>query len=180
MRAIVLLEVVLFITTGWAGGYQGVLERVLLYYEYEIGGLNPEAERTVGYSYRGEFNSGTGQCPGGPLSSLDRHSLVPFARDSNGNPLLLADGANGLDPELRTKTAGSGTNSATGEAWDVVDWKRKIDDGVTDTGRSREEVTRDVEAPARDFYTNNNGAMNHKPVIDAARRAAQRMNHCGP
>ncbi|KFA60101.1 hypothetical protein S40285_10782 [Stachybotrys chlorohalonatus IBT 40285] len=302
MRATVLLEVVLFITTVWAGGYQGVLERVLLYYAYEIDGLNPEAERTVGYSCRGEFNSATGQCPGGwvapqsrgpranfnelvgPLSSLNRNSLVPFARDSNGNPLLLADGANGLDPErtalnmyprilaattshrypdgripnppaykmrrgatdnfvellsdlgklvqqtsrrndkyashiylfdgfqrannlvldarmddhgscqiagigdrltstgitVRTKTVGSGTNPATGEPWDVVDWKRTIDDGVTDTGRSREEVTSDVEAAARDFYTNNNGAMDHKPVIDATRRTAQRMNHCGP
>ncbi|KAL9474353.1 hypothetical protein ACSS6W_008733 [Trichoderma asperelloides] len=186
----------------------------------------------------------------GPLSKLNGNSLVPFGRDSGGNPLPLADGAASLDPQetakhiypeilkattskkypdgmvpsppaykmlkggtnnyikflsdmgklvqktsrkgdsyknhkalfdgfqkanskvlearmgdhgsfqiqamkdrlsgkgitVKTKTVGSGTSPATGEPWDVVDWKETINGGVTDAGKSREEVAKIVEA----------------------------------
>ncbi|KAL7945806.1 hypothetical protein V8C42DRAFT_321618 [Trichoderma barbatum] len=302
MRATVLLELVLFITAVWAGGYQGTLERVLLYYAYEIDALNAEADRVIGFACKGSFNTATGQCPGGwekpkskgpranfnelvgPLSKLNRNSKVPFGRDSSGNPVPLADGATGLDPQetakylypqilqatksttspdgripnppaykmmkggtdnyvkflsdvgklvqktskksdnydkhkalfdgfhkvntlvlearmgdhgsfqiqgikdeldgtgikVKTKTVGGGTNPATGGAWDVVDWKETISGGVTDTGKSREEVAKIVQTAAKTFYTTNSAAKDHKPVIDATRRTDQRMNHCGP
>jgi hypothetical protein len=303
MKVPLLLALFTLIAAVWAGGYQGVLERVMLYYAYEIDQLNPVGERTIGFSCIGQFNVATDTCPGGwnpprghnppnsksnfnqiigPLSRLNGNSRQPFARDAGGNPLPFADGINGLDIEqtarnvypqilaattnaqypngriinppaykmrrgatdnyvkflsdlgkfvqetadknnnfnnnrdlfqgfqranqlvlearmgdhgqyqiqgirdrlagtgidVKTKTVGGGTNPATGDAWDVVDWKRTIEDGMTDTGRSRQQVTNDVEAAAKDFYTNNNAAAEHKPVIDSTRRTAQRMDHC--
>lgn len=297
-----LLELVLFVTTVWAGGYQGVLERVLLYYAYEIDGLNPEADRTIGFACKGQFNENTGECPNGwekagpqngranfnqlvgPLSKLNPKSNRPFGRNSAGNPVPFADGAKGLDAEetskylyteilkatksnkypngmipspppykmmkggtanyvkflsdvgklvqktskqgnnhadhlalfegfqkvnaqvldarigdhgsfqiqaisdrlqnsgitVKTKTVGGGTSPGSGDPWEAVDWKKTISDGVTDTGQSKEQVTKTVEAAAKDFYTPDGDAKKHKAVIDSTRRVDQRMNHCGP
>ncbi len=36
-------------TAVWAGGYQGCLERVWLFQAYEIDGLNPEMDQTIGF-----------------------------------------------------------------------------------------------------------------------------------
>lgn len=274
----------------------------MLYYAYEIDQLNPETDRTIGYSCRGAFNVATGTCPGGwdpprtrppggkanfnqligPLSRLNGNDRRPFARDAAGNPLPFANGVTDLDIEqtarnvypqilaatrsndypngriinppaykmrkgatdnyvkflsdlgkfvqqtakkndnfnnhpdlfngfkranqlvlearmgdhgqyqidgirdrlggtgitVKTKTVGSGTNPATNDPWNVVDWKKTIEDGMADTGRTRAQVTADVEAAAKDFYTNNAAAAEHKPVIDSTRRTAQRMDHC--
>lgn len=92
----------------------------------------------------------------------------------------MKDRLSGKGITVKTKTVGSGTSPATGEPWDVVDWKETINGGVTDTGKSREEVAKIVEAAAKDFYTKDTAAVAHKPVIDATRRTDQRMNHCGP
>lgn len=121
MIATVLLELVPFITSVWAGGYQGVLERVLLYYAYEIEDLNPEAYRKLGFACKGEFDTTTKQCPGGwektesrgpratitelvaPLSRLNPRSMKPIGRNSGGNPVPFADGVDGLDAEKTAK-----------------------------------------------------------------------------
>lgn len=304
MRATVLLGLVLFITTAWAGGYQGVLERVMLYFAYEIDGLNPKEDRVIGFACKGQYNTNTNTCLGtwvepnpktahtrraninellGPLSKLAGNSRVPIGRDSGGNPIPLTDGASGIDPEqtakylypkilkatestefpegritnpppfkmmkggtddfanflstvgklvqktskqgdnyenhkalfqdfqkvntqilnarigdhgafqieaikeklagtgieVKTKTVGGGTNPVTGSPWETVDWKKTISDGVADTGKSTQQVTKIVEAAAEDLYTKNAAAKDHKTVIDVYRRTDQRMNHCG-
>ncbi|KAL3952699.1 hypothetical protein ACCO45_012642 [Purpureocillium lilacinum] len=43
------LAVAYLATSVYAGGYQGCLERVLLYYAYQIDGLNPPADQTLGF-----------------------------------------------------------------------------------------------------------------------------------
>lgn len=301
MRVTLLLELVLFITAVWAGGYQGVLERVMLYYAYEIDGLNPEADRTIGFACKGQFDTATGKCPKGwqkpkskgsraninellaPLSKLNPNPKKPFGRDSTGGVVPLEDGVKGLDPKetakylypeilkatkskdypdgripnpppykmskggtnnyvkflsdvgkmvqetstrgdnyskhrdlfdgfqkvndqilearigdhgrhqiddikdklagsgvtVKTRTVGSGSNPVTGATWKEVDWRQTITDGVTDTGKSKEQVAKIVEAAAEDYYTNNGPAREHKPVIDATRRTRERMNNCG-
>jgi hypothetical protein len=307
MRVSVLLKLVLFVTTVWAGGYQGVLERIMLYYAYEIDALNDPADQSIGWACRGQYTPGAANpCPGGwqppqsrgpranfneligPLSRLNRNDRRPWARDAAGNPLPLADGVNGLDVErtgvnlynmiiaqterpdpnnpgtnlpgfipnppaykmrrgatdnyvdfladlgrmvqetanrggnaaahrplfegfqrvnelvldarvgdhgqfqiagiqqrlagtgitVQTRQVGSGNNPATGNPWQTVDWRQTIDQGVTDTGRTRQQVTADVEAAAADFYENDGAARDHKPVIDSTRRTQQRMASC--
>lgn len=58
----------LFVNGAWAGGYAGALERLWLYYAYEIDGLKPVEEQTLGFACRKkngrsgwDFNSKT--CP---------------------------------------------------------------------------------------------------------------------
>jgi len=49
MRTILLLELLILITRASAGGYQGALERVWIYYAYVIDGLNDPSQRTLGF-----------------------------------------------------------------------------------------------------------------------------------
>ncbi|KAH7000473.1 hypothetical protein EDB80DRAFT_811670 [Ilyonectria destructans] len=49
MRTSFFLTLIFLITRAWAGGYQGGVERVLLYYAYQIDGLNDAADRTLGF-----------------------------------------------------------------------------------------------------------------------------------
>ncbi|KAL7913907.1 hypothetical protein GGI35DRAFT_490322 [Trichoderma velutinum] len=49
MRTTLFLQLVLLITTAWAGGYQGSVERLLLFYAYEIDELNDAKDRTLGF-----------------------------------------------------------------------------------------------------------------------------------
>lgn len=122
VRTTVLLRLVLFITSVWAGGYQGVLDtRILLYLAYEIDGLNPEADCTIGFACKGAFDKDIGKCPGGwekykskgaranineiiaPISRLRPDPKRPFGRDSSGNVVPLADGAKDIDVEQTAK-----------------------------------------------------------------------------
>jgi hypothetical protein len=52
MRISFLLTVAYLIATVFAGGYQGCLERVLLFYAYQIDQLNPLEEQTLGWRCR--------------------------------------------------------------------------------------------------------------------------------
>jgi hypothetical protein len=49
MRTSFLLTVAYLIASAFAGGYQGCLERVLLFYAYQIDQLNPLEEQTLGW-----------------------------------------------------------------------------------------------------------------------------------
>ncbi|ETS78816.1 hypothetical protein PFICI_08669 [Pestalotiopsis fici W106-1] len=121
MRVPLLLALFTLIAAVWAGGYQGVLERVMLYYAYEIDQLNPEGDRTIGFWCGQEVND-AGICPDedgwkpplghnppnsrsnfnqlvGPLSRLRGDGQQSFARDAGGNPLPFNDGITGLDIE---------------------------------------------------------------------------------
>ncbi|KAM5342305.1 hypothetical protein ACJ41O_013271 [Fusarium nematophilum] len=49
MQVTLFLTLIFLITCAWAGGYQGAVERVMLYYGYEIDGLNDEKDRTIGF-----------------------------------------------------------------------------------------------------------------------------------
>ncbi|PHH90081.1 hypothetical protein CDD83_4589 [Cordyceps sp. RAO-2017] len=53
----------LFAATVWAGGYQGCLERVMLFQAYEIDALNPPSDQTVGFRCT-RFNTQTKKCSG--------------------------------------------------------------------------------------------------------------------
>ncbi|KAH6974137.1 hypothetical protein BKA56DRAFT_634142 [Ilyonectria sp. MPI-CAGE-AT-0026] len=48
MRTSFFLTLAFIITRVWAGGYQGALERLMLYYAFEIDELNDPAQRTIG------------------------------------------------------------------------------------------------------------------------------------
>ncbi len=50
-------------TATWAGGYQGCLERVLLFQAYEIDGLNDEKDRSIGYKCT-KWNDTLKRCDG--------------------------------------------------------------------------------------------------------------------
>jgi hypothetical protein len=50
-------------TAVWAGGYQGCLERVLLFQAYEIDELNDEKDRTIGYKCT-KWNDPLKKCDG--------------------------------------------------------------------------------------------------------------------
>lgn len=49
MKTTLFLQLVLLITTALAGGYQGCLERLLLFYAYEIDELNDPNDRKLGF-----------------------------------------------------------------------------------------------------------------------------------
>lgn len=49
MQVKVFAGLFLLITSVLAGGYAGAIERVWLFYAYQIDGLNPQADQTIGY-----------------------------------------------------------------------------------------------------------------------------------
>ncbi|KAL6415838.1 hypothetical protein AUP68_00041 [Ilyonectria robusta] len=50
MRTSFFLALAFIITRVWAGGYQGALERLMLFYAFEIDELNDPAQRTIGFT----------------------------------------------------------------------------------------------------------------------------------
>ncbi|KAL7936607.1 hypothetical protein V8C35DRAFT_295938 [Trichoderma chlorosporum] len=61
MRTTVFLQLVLLVTTAWAGGYQGCVERLLLFYAYQIDELNDAADRTLGFRCK-KWDSAKKEC----------------------------------------------------------------------------------------------------------------------
>ncbi|EAW25196.1 uncharacterized protein NFIA_106850 [Aspergillus fischeri NRRL 181] len=49
MRTSFFLALAYIVASVWAGGYQGCLERVLLFYAYQIDGLNDPKDQTLGF-----------------------------------------------------------------------------------------------------------------------------------
>lgn len=63
MRVSLLLTCVYFATSAIAGGYQGAMERVMLYYAYQIDGLNDKAARRLGWRCY-DWDAGNSRCNG--------------------------------------------------------------------------------------------------------------------
>lgn len=78
MRTILFLQLVLAVTTVWAGGYQGALERVWLYYAYEIDGLNDPADRTLGFACK-KWVAANAECLGDVWSQC-KGAVLPSKR----------------------------------------------------------------------------------------------------
>lgn len=49
MRTTLFLQLLLLVTTASAGGYQGAVERLWLYFAYQIDGINDPADRSLGF-----------------------------------------------------------------------------------------------------------------------------------
>ncbi|KAI0870635.1 hypothetical protein GGS24DRAFT_492865 [Hypoxylon argillaceum] len=121
---IIIVSLFLFVTKVLAGGYAGALERVWLFYAYQIDGLNDPADQTLGWKCKSwdPANSrcrtnakGMEQwvkCPGtlpnkrctfsqllNFIGGADRSD--PLVADSSGNPLPLTD--TNPDPEETAK-----------------------------------------------------------------------------
>jgi hypothetical protein len=63
MRTFTFLALSYLSTAVWAGGYQGCLERVLMFQAYEIDGLNAPKDQTLGFKCPGpSFNIATNEC----------------------------------------------------------------------------------------------------------------------
>ncbi|KAH7320965.1 hypothetical protein B0I35DRAFT_407983 [Stachybotrys elegans] len=105
MRLSVLITALYLVVGAVAGGYQGALERVMLYYAYQIDGLNPEERRSIGWRCM-EWNDGAcdrwrqfTNCDTGPGG---RCNFNQFFRNMgygvNGNPEIVP----GDDQNART------------------------------------------------------------------------------
>lgn len=165
MQVKVFAGLFLLITSVLAGGYAGAIERVWLFYAYQIDGLNPQADQTIGYKCmswdreakkcrsKGKKN-GWAMCKGRVgenkrcsmaklLNQIGRVSENdPFAASSDGKPLPLET----TDPDPQ-KTAQNlykqlSAGSVFGPAG-VKDWQpyRILKDGTADYADAVERVS---------------------------------------
>ncbi|KAI2782389.1 hypothetical protein F4815DRAFT_463088 [Daldinia loculata] len=144
-----------------AGGYQGCLERVLLFNAYEIDGLNDEQDQTIGFkcakadtktksctqwnACKPKKNSGRTRCNFDDLMVFLGKTPIPNGWSVNGS-----DGK--LDPEGTAKQCyklfanGLGKNPkvpnfppyvAVKDAWEFNDYIKRVGDTVNNTYKNK-------------------------------------------
>lgn len=102
--------------------------------------------------------------------------LIIKARQGDNARFQVKDFKKALGWDPTTKEITNPRNPSN--PWKVVDFKQTITDRAAATGQSREDVAKEVAAAAKKVYSKPGKAKDHKVVIDANRRAQERVGHC--
>lgn len=102
--------------------------------------------------------------------------LVIRARRGDNAKFQVKDIKKALGWEPTTMSLANPRNPSS--PWKVVDFKQTIEDRAKSTGQSREVVAQQVSQATQTVYTKSKQAREHKTVMDANRRALERVNNC--